>query len=255
MRSLFRIITTALWLPLVMIVLWQITASRFPNPFFPPPLEIFNELRHILTLEFVGETVMPTVQLLGLGFLVGALSGVLAGTLIGSHEGVRTVLSPIIVFLRSTPTAAKVPVLLGILGIGLQAQYWAVGLAVFLNVAIVTVIGVARVPVGVTQIGRILHLSWIRQAFGVRLPAATGDVLTGLQAALQVAILVTVLVETLTSSGGLGRFLMESKSTFQILELWVGLALLGAIGVVFNEAFHLFERAVAPWYFRMRGRT
>ena len=253
MKAFPRALATALWLPVVVFALWQLVAWRSNNIFFPPPSTIVEALADVVTAEFLLETVAPTLQLLLTGFVVGAGTGVVVGTLLGSHEGVRAVFSPIVVFLRSMPTAAKVPVLLGILGIGVQSLYWAVGLSVFLNVAIVTMLGVARVPVEVTNTGRVLQLGWVRQTFGVRLPAATGDILTGLQAALQVAILVTILVETLASGAGIGQFLLNAQYTFRIVELWVGLVVLGTIGLIVNETFHFIERGIAPWYFHTRG--
>ena len=89
--------------------------------------------------------------------------------------------------------------------------------------------------------------------FEVRLPAATGEILTGLQAAVQIGILVMVISEMLGSGIGLGAFIIHSQSTFMIADMWVGIFILGVIGLLLNELFLFAERKIAPWYFRSKG--
>jgi ABC-type nitrate/sulfonate/bicarbonate transport system permease component len=87
----------------------------------------------------------------------------------------------------------------------------------------------------------------------VRIPAATGEILTGLQAALQTAVLVMVVSEMLGSGVGLGAFIIRAQSTFMIADMWLGILILGALGVILNGAFHLIEKRLFPWYFASKA--
>ena len=243
-----------LWIPAVLLTLWEYSSQRVDNLFFPPPSAIFVTALQVVSLEFINNHLLPTLGVFAGGFLIGSICGAIVGTLVGSSALAYEVLSPILVFLRSMPTAAKLPVLLGILGIGTQSIYAAVALSVFFNVSVVTMIGVARVHKDTLEASALLSLNKLREMFVVRLPAATGEVLTGLQTAMQVALLVTVLAETLASGRGMGAFLIESQYLFRITEMWLVIILLGAIGVLANQLFLFVERHLAPWYFQTRAR-
>jgi len=249
MNTALKALTVRLWLPIILLIVWESVTRQAQNIFFPPPSTIFAK---ILTQEFGifwENTVAPTLSVMVGGFLVGSVIGLLAGVLIGSQNETRRIVYPIAVFLKGIPTAAKLPAILSIIGIGTQSLYFAVGLSVFLNVFVVTVLGIAKVHPTALETAKLLNLGWVRTTFAVKLPAAMGDILTGLQSALQISILVTVLVETLASGFGFGAYLLESQSLFRFPEMWGAIMLLGLIGLISNELFHFIERKSFPWFF------
>jgi ABC-type nitrate/sulfonate/bicarbonate transport system permease component len=87
----------------------------------------------------------------------------------------------------------------------------------------------------------------------VRIPAATGEVLAGLQSAIQIAVLVMVVSEMLGSGRGLGAFVIRAQATYMITDMWVGIVVLGIVGLLFNEGFQILERKLLPWYFSSKG--
>lgn len=87
----------------------------------------------------------------------------------------------------------------------------------------------------------------------IRIPAATGEILAGLLAALQIAILVMVVSEMLGSGKGLGAFVIRAQATYMITDMWVGILTIGVLGVLLIESFALVERKIAPWYFASKG--
>jgi len=252
LKTIFRHHFIGLWLPIFIISLWELSSRWKVNPFFPPPHVILLTALEAMREGTIVSHIVSTLSLFSVGFVVGGSIGVVAGAILGSNQAIYRLLAPIAVFLRSTPTAAKLPAILAILGIGAETLYFAVSLTVFLNVLIVTMIGVGRVERTVLETGRLLPLGAVQRLFTIRVMAATGDVLMALQTALQTGLLVTVLAEVLMSSRGLGAYLRESQETFQINQMWLALFLLGFIGVCANEGFHLLERRIMPWYFKTR---
>lgn len=252
MRARFRRLIVGLWLPVGALALWEGWSYWGGNPFFPAPHVIVSTAVEAFSQDTIFEHIVATLSLFTAGFLGGGTLGIAVGAALGSHEPSYRLFSPIAVFLRSTPTAAKLPVILAILGIGSNTLYVAVTLAVFLNVVVVTMIGVGRVDKTVLETARVLSLGRIHQVFLIRLMAAAGDVLMGLQTALQTGLLVTALAELLISSRGLGAFLRDSQQTFQLEQMWLSVFLLGIIGLVANEGFRWLERRATPWYFKSR---
>ncbi|MEI9906918.1 MAG: hypothetical protein WDO06_02550 [Actinomycetota bacterium] len=66
-------------------------------------------------------------------------------------------------------------------------------------------------------------------------------------------MLVMVVSEMLGSGVGIGAFVVRSQNSFMISDMWVGIFVIGVIGLIFNEAFELAERKIAPWYFHAKG--
>jgi len=51
----------------------------------------------------------------------------------------------------------------------------------------------------------------------------------------------------------LGAFIIRAQSTFMIADMWLGILILGALGVILNGAFHLIEKRLFPWYFASKA--
>ena len=253
MTKALRKIVIGLWFPVLLVVLWQFASTAVDNPFFSPPTEIWGALQAVWGWDFVSLHILPTIGLMLWGYLSGASIGVLVGSFVGSRPRLLAVFSPIAVFLRSMPSSAKIPVILGIFGIGITSLYVGVTLSVFANTMVVTMLGVARVPTGRVDQSRLLGLGYLHELFMVRVPSAAGDILVALQSALQVAILVTVFIETQASGRGMGAFTMDSLNLLRVSHLWVAILVLGTIGLLANEAFHALEAKLAPWYFETKG--
>ena len=252
MKPLVARIVTALWLPVLIIVLWQIVTALFPRPFFTEPRVIVADFIHLADLSWFAINVWPTVWLAIAGYLMGAVFGVFVGVIIGAHEFTYRGFAPLAIFFRSIPSAAIVPVILAVWGIGALSLYIAVTVAVAFQVALVTMVAVFNTPQSVVDTSRIMKLSPWKTLLILRIPAATGQILTGLQAALQVALLVAVTAETLGAGGGMGRFTSDALDTLRLSHMWISAVVLGVVGIVIHYGFSVLEKRLAPWYFGMR---
>ena len=135
------------------------------------------------------------------------------------------------------------------MGIGLTTRITTVAIAVLFPVLLTTMRAVANTDIRILEYSNVLGFNFWRLLFQVRIPAATGEILTGLQAALQIAVLVMVVSEMLGSGVGLGAFIIRAQSTFMIADMWVGILILGILGVLLNGVFIVIEKQLFPWYF------
>ena len=252
MSRLLKGILMRTWFPVVVVALWQIVLAHSTNPFFPPPTKIVSAARNVITPEWISTSLYSSLTTLFAGYFIGSFLGVICGALIGNNNTARILLTPITNFVRSIPSVAKVPVIMALLGLGTATRICAVSVAVLFPVLMATMRAVATTPKELTEITEILGYSSIRSLIAVRLPAATGEILAGLHAAVQVALLVMVISEMLGSGIGVGAFIIRSQSTFMIADMWVGILVLGVLGIILNELFMLAERRIAPWYFNSK---
>lgn len=252
MRNFFRTALLFSWFPLGLGLLWEVGSRLGAHPFFPAPSRTWHALLELSSLDWFIKTVWPTVALTLGGYGVGVTGGLVLGIFLASRPLITRALGPVAVFVRSVPSAAIIPVILALFGIGTLSLYITVTVAVLFQIALATMVGVADTPSKMIESARLMGLSRTSILFLVRVPSATSRIITGMQAALQVALLVAVTVETFASGRGIGRFTAEALDTMRITNMWVSIGILGIIGVLLHEAFHALERRLFPWYFGER---
>jgi len=238
---------------LSVLIVWEVTARLNSNVLFPPLSEILSSWPEILTLEFLNLQIIPTLTLFFGSYFLGSILGVTFGGVIGSHQLLYTLLTPHILFVRHIPTAARIPVIMGIFGVGWQSLFTAVFLSSFLNVLILTALGIAKVSTVTKENAQLLELKEFQTTFRVLIPAAAGDVFSALQTTLQTTLMVVVLVESLASASGIGAYLLDAQHRFDIDQMWTTMIILGFIGYCCNQALVMFEQRVGHWYFSVKG--
>ena len=237
------------WFPLALVVIWQLVLRQSTNPFFPPPSKILSSTRDVINVDWIKTSFASSMLTLSSGYLIGCALGISLGAMLGISEKLQLIFLPIINFIRSIPSVAKVPVVMALMGIGTATRISAISIAVLFPVLLSTLRAVAATESTYLDAARIMGYGRIRELILVRLPAATGEILAGLHAAVQVAILVMVVSEMLGSGIGIGAFIIHSQATFMIADMWVGILILGVLGITLNVLFQMTESRIAPWYF------
>jgi ABC-type nitrate/sulfonate/bicarbonate transport system permease component len=251
-RHIYKLIW-ALFLPSLILVTWELTSSLKPNPFFPPPSKIAGAISKVVSMEWIFTSVKSSLIVLFAGYLIGATLGLVFGSLLGEFTKMRVVFLPICNFIRSIPSVAKVSLILSILGLGISTRISTVSIAVLFPVLMSTVRAIAATNTELLDLKRTIRFGRLRGLISIRVPAAIGEILTGLHASVQVAVLSMIVSEMLGSSVGIGAFIIQSQTTFRIVNMWVGVLIVGLIGVTLNFAFMKIERKLAPWYFKSKG--
>jgi sulfonate transport system permease protein len=241
------------WFPILAITLWQMISMNAENPFFPAPSKILLATQDVYTREWLSQSLLVSIYTILAGYLVGSTLGLLLGTILGSVNVLREIFTPITNFIRSIPSPAKVPVIIALFGIGLSSRITTVAIAVLFPVLLTTLRAVAGTEKEMLEYSRILKFGFLRSIIQIRIPAAAGEILAGLQAAIQIAVLVMVVSEMLGSGKGLGAFVIRAQATYMITDMWVGILTVGVIGIILNLSFRYLERKLAPWYFSSKG--
>ncbi|MEI9906919.1 MAG: ABC transporter permease subunit [Actinomycetota bacterium] len=102
------------------------------------------------------------------GYLIGSVLGVFLGAVIGENETGREIFNPIANFIRSIPSAAKVPVIMAILGIGTATRVTAVSLAVMFPVFMATMRAVAVTDEKLLELSKLMGYGRIRSLVMIR---------------------------------------------------------------------------------------
>jgi ABC-type nitrate/sulfonate/bicarbonate transport system permease component len=107
--------------------------------------------------------------------------------------------------------------------------------------------GFGQIEPRLHEVGRLLRLSPLAFIWKIGLPNALPDALAGMRVSLTVALILAIVGEMLASQPGLGQAILLAARSFRSADLFAGVALLGAIGLLSNSALNLVERRALRW--------
>lgn len=215
--------------------------------FVPLPSSVF-----VRTFEIVvsGEVVAPfmlTATILSAGYAIGCLAAVVLGVLMGNYRAVYNLFEPLIELIRPIPKAALLPILILFLGFGATMKITLVALAAFPPVLINTVQGVRAVDTVLTDTARTFGHSSGTLLWRILLPASAPYILSGMRVSLGICLIVEIIAEMMSASGGLGDVILMGQRTFLVVDSYAWLVLVAALGFALNTLFHWAERRATFW--------
>jgi ABC-type nitrate/sulfonate/bicarbonate transport system permease component len=180
---------------------------------------------------------------------VGALAlaitiGVSIGALLGNRPDLERGSSWLVALLQTIPAPVLVPVVTLLVGSGVGPQ-----------VAMVAFVAVWPVLLNVTVAVNAVHprQADVMAVFGVRrgdrflkvtLPQIVPHVFVGIRLSVPLALVVTLLVEMLTFTTGVGALLLTAQRNFAAEETYGLLVLIGLLALLVNTVLQAAERSM-----------
>jgi ABC-type nitrate/sulfonate/bicarbonate transport system permease component len=241
---------------LALFLLWAAVSMSglLPAGYLPTPVELYNETATLVTdgykfeplWQHIGISLFRTVT----GFTAGVLLGIPLGLLTGFSYYGGAIASPIMAFLRPIPPIAFIPMVVLYFGLGELGKVVLIFWTSFNYVHVNAHAGAANVPIAYMRTARSLGMSR-RQVFtGVVFPAAIPQIFTGLKVAMALSWAVVVAAELTGAQSGLGYMIADAALTFRIPVVFIGIALIGLIGLGLNLVINFAETRLVHW----RGR-
>lgn len=189
---------------LLLLALWE-WAGRVPVsiafPTFSSTMVAFWEMLADGTfLAAYTETVQPLV----VGVLLSAAGGILAGISMGLSKRTEWLGLPIFIVLQAAPSAAIVPLITFIYGIGFAAKVLAVVLLAAPVIVLNSYRGIANTPRTLVEMGNSFLASRRQLIWKIILPAASGVIFAGLRLGVAQGFTGAVLAELLITPTGVG---------------------------------------------------
>lgn len=227
--------------PLLMLLLvWQLLGNE-NSVLYPRPSRWPDGFASLLASGQFGVSLRATVTTFLLAILAATLLGAALGALVGSFRLLDRATAPSFTFLMSIPPAAVVPVAVLVVGIGLALQIGTVVFAAIWPIMLNTAAAMRAVPVARLESARMLGLSRRARVWRVVLPSLVPGIAIGVLVAAPVGIVVTLLVEMLTTVPGLGSMLLASQRSFQSTEVFAMLVIIGLLGYLLNVLVRLLQ--------------
>ena len=197
---------------LVVLGLWQWGAFYSVNPAFPSctaTLAAFGEM--LVDGSFSGayaETAGPLI----VGVLLTAIGGVLAGLVMGLSARAEWLGLPLFIVLQASPSAAIVPLITFVYGIGFTAKVFAVVLLSAPVIVLNSYRGIANTPRSLLEMSDAFLASRWQRIWKVVIPAGSGLVFAGLRLGLAQGFTGAVLAELIITPTGVGDLITFYRS-------------------------------------------
>lgn len=195
-----------------------------------------------------------TLEAWAVGLAIAAAGGVVVGTLVGRSRLAEAFTEVLVRMMRPLPSLALIPIAILVAGLGLKMTAGLVAFTSFWPVFINTRYGVHQVENLFIDTARTLDLHGGRLLVQVILPAAAPLIASGLQIALSLALVVTVSVELVGGTGGIGSFVLRAQQAGAVPTMYAGILIGGLIGWALNTGFRAVVQRWVPWADRAERR-
>jgi ABC-type nitrate/sulfonate/bicarbonate transport system permease component len=251
-----RVLRSTLWAGarilsiVILLATWELVArSGVVTPFQLPALS--KVLVRIWSDAASGDLAINTVVTLYraiVGFLIAAIGGVVLGMAMSRNALARWFFDPIISVGFPMPKIAFLPVVMLWLGVFDISKITMIVFDAIFPVVAATVIAIQGVE---------RELIWSARNMGARerellwqivLPAALPTIMTGLQVALPLSLIVAVVTEMLMGGYGLGGAMMTASRFANSTGVFAGIVEIAVVGYALVKAMALIRRRLLIWH-------
>jgi ABC-type nitrate/sulfonate/bicarbonate transport system permease component len=249
-----RSVLVEAWLPVLLLVLWWFASAGSTDLYFPSLSAILRQFQQDWLFRHIGTDLVPSLQLLALGYLAAVVGGLLLGIVLGLARRVEEACRPLLEFLRAVPGVALLPVFIVLFDLGTEMKVVLIATGAIWPVLLNTIDGVRSVEPLLLDVARTFRLSRRQRLRRIVLPAAGPQIFAGARTALAIAVIVMVVGETVGSTGGIGYFLLNAERNFAITSMWATIVALGIVGYLLNVLFRIVEAVALRWHRLQRTR-
>jgi NitT/TauT family transport system permease protein len=240
------LILTSIVLPLFL--WWLVTTFGNIDPrFLPSPAKVGEAF---VRLWGTGELLKDTVASLwrvGVGFFFAALFSIPAGVLMGSFPSIRALLEPLFGLVRYMPAPAFIPLLILYLGIGEEPKITLIFIGVFFFNSLMVMDTVKFVSKDLIEATYMLGGTRSQTLLQVIFPHVLPGIIDACRINLAAAWQLVIVSELIAATEGLGRRISVAGRFLRTDEIFVGLIVIGVIGLAFDLLFQYFLRVSCKW--------
>jgi len=235
---------------LVVLIAWEAFArSGRVTPFMLPPFSAVVERIYadaaagILWIN-LGLTIYRAMT----GFVIAAIGGIALGALMSRNRLIRWFFDPIISVGFPMPKIAFLPIIILWLGLYDVSKISIVVFDAIFPVVTATLAGIAGVDKELIWSARNMGASQRELMWQIKLPAALPQILTGLQVALPISLIVAIIGEMAMGGYGLGGAMMSASRFADSRGVFAGIVEIAIVGYALIKAMAVIRRRLLVWH-------
>jgi ABC-type nitrate/sulfonate/bicarbonate transport system permease component len=217
-----------------------VSPSKLPSP--GAVLHSFGSLGSNL-----GDGIIATLERVLAGVLLAAVVGVVLGVFAGTNRAVGSAVAPIVIFLRSIPMGALLPLMLMLFATGEKQKIMFIFFAIVPFVFSDTVKAISIVPERYVETAQTLGASNRQILLKVLVPLALPDIITSLRFQFGLALGYVMLAEAIATTSGLGVMLNNNERMGNIEQNYALLFVIAMLAFAIDFLIRFFQRGVFQW--------
>jgi ABC-type nitrate/sulfonate/bicarbonate transport system permease component len=236
--------------PLIAVaLLWEAFArAHIVSEFLLPPfsgvvMRLFEDLFSGDLLTGIALTVYRALA----GFAMAAVFGVAAGILMARVAAMRWLLDPLVSIGLPMPKIAFLPVFILWFGVFDASKILMVAFSAVFPVIVAAAAAAEGVDRALLWSARSLGASRRAILWEIALPAASPQIVTGLQVALPISLIVAVVAEMAMGGEGLGGTIMTEMRFADSPGVFAGIIAIAVVGSLLIKAMEFIRRRVLVW--------
>ena len=232
---------------LVALAEWGTRSGWISALTLPKPSDVLQTFQELYDSGQLYNHLVPSLMRLMVGAFIGVSVGVSVGVLIGLFSYIRSGLVPLVAAIFPIPKIALLPLFVIWFGIGEGSKYALIAFGTFTPTVVATYGAVDNVDRTLIRMGQSFGLSWFSIVRKIVMPGAMPGILSGLRISLAIAIILLVAAEMLGAEHGIGAYILEAGSLYDLERLFAGVIILSLLGVIVSALIGLVERKVLDW--------
>jgi NitT/TauT family transport system permease protein len=218
---------------------------KIPTFVAPSPqlvaVTLFNKFG--ILMANLGPTAVEAIS----GFLVGNIAAIVIATVFVHYKSIEQAFFPVVVLINSIPVVAKAPVLVLLLGNGMEPKVIIAAVVCFFPTLVNMVRGLESVNSQSLELMKVLSASRTEIFFKLRLLNSVPYLFSALKIAASTAVIGAIVGEWIGSNTGIGALIIQSTYNFDSAMLYATVIVGSAFSVAFFLAVTLVERLVISW--------
>jgi NitT/TauT family transport system permease protein len=219
--------------------------------YLPTPQELASQFGGLLSEGYQGTSLWGQIGIslfrTMTGFVIGGALGVLAGLATGYYRVLAAAANPILAFIRPVPPIAFIPLVVLYFGLGETGKITLIALTSFNYTVVNAQAGAMGTPLAFRRAAAMLGLKRRQEFMRVIFPAALPSIFTGLRVSMALSWAVVVAAELVGAQSGLGFMVNNAALQLQIPIVFIGIGLIGAVGLILNGIILIAERQIVHW--------
>jgi NitT/TauT family transport system permease protein len=228
-------------------VVWQLVCMVFGVKVFilPAPSDILASLYRFRApiLEHAIQTSFTTL----LGFAIAVVFGLALGVVLGASRTIYEALYPVMIGFNSIPKVAVVPILVIWFGIGTIPAVLTSFLISFFPIVVNVATGLATIEPELQDVMRALGARKTQIMWKIGIPRSMPYFFAALKVSITLAVVGSVLSETVASNNGIGYLMMAASARFDVPLVFAGLIVVAVMGVAMYEVTAWLEKRFTFW--------
>ncbi len=225
---------------------WAIVVGLNVKPFIAPSpilvLQTLFEKRSVLLSNLI-----PTALEAAGGFFLGNLVAILMATVFVHNKTLNDIFFPVALMLNSIPVVAKAPVLVLLMGNGVEPKIAIAALVCFFPSLVNMVRGLNSPNPQALELMRVLSASKTEVFFRLRLFSSLPYLFSALRISASMAVIGAVVGEWIGATVGIGALIIQATFNFDSALLYSAIVMSACLSGSFFLVVALVERAVVKW--------